>query len=534
MSQAPRDPHAIDGKFPPPQDHKQIVVIGAGPAGVAAALEAARGGAQVLLVDENPVSAGLMGTDAPLFYGQRMTGAVQAKERMLEQIFFANPALEEAFELGVELALGTYAWGAFLNGEGVRALPGPVVGLADEERSWMVGFDRLIVAAGARDLALSFQGWDQPGVMGANGLHALLTRYDAFAGRRLVILGSGALALSTALLALERGLEVAALVEVRDAPQGPDELVDQVRASGIEILTGYVVERAEGGIDGVERVRLVAAAAQAGEPRMLNCDTLCLAIGLVPAIELLDVAGAKLKVRSDLGGHVPLLTDGVRSSRAEIFVAGDAGGLGLYIAGAQAQGQAAAQAALASLGLGEAPELDLQADPAAVDAFAYQTDWVRALMACGDNSVIVCQCEEVTREALLAVRQPTYLGPPSDKLAQRDLHTLEEDGPINQDQIKRLTRACMGVCQARRCREQVALTLAVAADVPVASIPLAGYRAPVRPLPLKVLAAWDEAATMSAGWDVWFGIPTQWTPYADIGTDREAMHAEILGGNMHL
>jgi hypothetical protein len=159
---------------------------------------------------------------------------------------------------------------------------------------------------------------------------------------------------------------------------------------------------------------------------------------------------------------------------------------------------------------------------------------MRALIAAGDPSVIVCQCEEVSREALTAVRQPAYLGPPSNKMAERDVTTLAADGPINQDQIKRLTRACMGVCQARRCREQVALTLAVAAEVPVASIPLAGYRAPVRPLPLKVLAAWDEAAEMSAGWDVWFGIPTQWTPYADIGTEREAQHAEILGGNMHL
>jgi hypothetical protein len=117
---------------------------------------------------------------------------------------------------------------------------------------------------------------------------------------------------------------------------------------------------------------------------------------------------------------------------------------------------------------------------------------------------------------------------------RRDLTTLARDGPVNQDQVKRLTRACMGVCQARRCREQVALTLAVATDTPVEAIPLAGFRAPVRPLPLKVLAAWDEAEAMSAGWDVWFGIPSQWTPYADIGTDRESLHAEALGGNMHL
>jgi thioredoxin reductase len=533
MTDPVRDPHAIDGKFPPPETSAQILVIGAGPAGLAAALDCARAGAQVLLVDENPVSASLMGDDAPLYFGQRMTGAVQTKARMLEQVFASNPGLEEAFELGVEVALGTYAWGAFLNGEELRSLPRAVVGLADEDRSWMVGFESLIVASGARDLALGFPGWDQPGVMGANGLHALLTTYDAFGGRRVLILGSGDLALSTALLALERGLKVAALVEVRDAPQGSAPLVAQVKAAGVEIITGHVVQRAVGGIDGVEMVWL--APAEGGAARPVPCDTVCLAVGLVPAIELLDVVGAKLAVDPERGGHVPLVTDGVRTSRPEVFVAGDAAGLGLSLEAAKAQGRAAARAALESLGLATPPSTGPVAPvltPA--DPLTYQTDWVRALLRQGDGSVIVCQCEEVTREALLAVRQPAYLGPPSNKMGARDLETLAGDGPINQDQIKRLTRACMGVCQARRCREQVALTLAVAAEVPVETIPLAGYRAPVRPLPLKVLAAWDEAAAMSAGWDVWFGIPTQWTPYADIGTDREGRHAEILGGDMHL
>jgi hypothetical protein len=128
------------------------------------------------------------------------------------------------------------------------------------------------------------------------------------------------------------------------------------------------------------------------------------------------------------------------------------------------------------------------------------------------------------------VRPPAYLGPPSPAQAKRGLDRLLEDGPANQDQIKRLTRACMGPCQARRCREQVALALACASNAPAARIPLAGYRAPVRPLPLTVLAAWDETAAMTRHWDVWMGIPGQWTPYDDIGTEREALSAGILGG----
>jgi len=92
-----------------------------------------------------------------------MSGAVHNKPRMLEQLVASNPALGEAFERGVEVELGTTVWGAFVNGRSVRSLPGPVLGLADETRSFLVGFDRLIVASGARDLAIAFPGWEKPG-----------------------------------------------------------------------------------------------------------------------------------------------------------------------------------------------------------------------------------------------------------------------------------------------------------------------------------------------------------------------------------
>ncbi len=489
------DPCSIAGKFQPPKQRFEVVVVGAGPAGAQAAIQAARGGQRVLLVDENPVAAGLIGLDVPLYYGGRATAAVQNRGRMLEQVFGANPMLEEAFEAGVEVMLGTYAWGAFVNGPSLNALPEPVVGLADEERSWTCGFGQLILATGARDLALSFAGWDQPGVMGANALQALLTRYDAFAGRRIVVLGSGALALSTALLAIERGVEVAALVEVRDRPQGPDDLVARIAAAGVPILTSHVVTKAHGDADGVETV-VLASTSDPARPRVeIACDTLCQAIGLVPAVELLNVLGAELTFDGARGGHVPALVGQSATSLPNISVVGDCAGVAVGAEGAD-----------------------------------YALDWMRALIATGDPATIVCQCEEVSRAALLGVKHPAYLGPVSEGMARRDLGDLSADGPINQDQIKRLTRAGMGPCQGRRCREQVALMLSLSTQTPLSAIPLASYRAPVRPLPLKVIADWEESAEMSAGWDVWFGMPGQWTPYQDIGTEREAGHAAILGG----
>jgi hypothetical protein len=167
------------------------------------------------------------------------------------------------------------------------------------------------------------------------------------------------------------------------------------------------------------------------------------------------------------------------------------------------------------------------------DHIAYRTDWLNALGgACGGDT-IVCQCEEVTVSDLLGVQPPNYLDR-SPTMQARSLKTLLADGPANQDQIKRLTRSGMGVCQGRRCRDQVAMMLAMESGVELAALPLASHRAPVRPLPLEIIADWEEGQEMRDGWDVWMGIPTQWVPYADIGTPFEEENRRVLGGNMRL
>jgi thioredoxin reductase len=499
------DFHAIGEKHTQATEQAELLVIGAGEAGLAAALEAARAGVQVTLVDENPLGAGLIGMDVPLLFGNRWTAAVQNQGRMLEQILATNPGLEEAFELGVEVKLGTYAWGAFVAGPNLRSLPEPVVGLADEARSWLCGFKRLIIASGARDLVFSFKGFETPGVVGALGFGSLVSKYAAFNGQRLVILGTGDLAVKTAAIALDAGLDVAALVEVRDTPQSD---VSLMVSRGVEIITGHAILEARGNAEGVTAAILSPVAG--GEPRAVGCDTIVLAIGAVPVIDLADVAGARI-VRSD-GAYVP------EQAPAGVFFAGDCAGLG---EDAAASGRAAAQAALRSLG----HEVEVTAAPVpppAADADAYRMDWMRALMTTGGLEVNACTCEEVTRRDLLTVQPPRYLEAP---IAARDLSTLSGDAPPSQDQIKRLTRACMGPCQARRCREQVAMIMAIGSERPLGSIALAGYRAPVRPLPLGVLAASEETAEMVEGWNVWFGIRTQWVPYADIGTQREIERA---------
>ena len=475
---------AVNGTRSPPEAHYDVVVVGAGPSGIAAALEAVQAGQSVLLIDENPVSGALMGNDVPLYFGGRMTAATQNSERMLEAVFMSLPELEAAFDAGVEVLLGTTAWGVYRNGPAAQSMPEQVVGLANAERSWLVGFTKIVLATGARDLAMAFPGWNQPGVMGAAALQMLLSRYGAFAGQRVLIVGSHDLALATALLAHEHGIEVAGLIEVRETPQGSPELVARVQAGGIAITCGQAIAKAEGGLNGVEKATLTS-----GE--VIACDTICMAIGLVPSIELVDAMHGPRALDAARGGYIP-------AGEANVSAVGDCAGL---------------------------PDTGF-------DHVAYRMDWMRALADVSADDTIICQCEEVTRADLIGVQPPNYLSRPAPMCA-RSLQTLLGDGPANPDQIKRLTRAGMGVCQGRRCRDQVAMLLALESGTPFGTIPLASHRAPVRPLPLKIMADWNEPAAMTAAWDVWFGIPTQWVPVEDIGTPYEDEHRQMLYTGMY-
>jgi len=534
------DPKSVVGKTPGPERHVPLVVVGAGPAGVAAAIEATRAGVEVLLLDEHPLDPELMAMDVPLYFGQRMSAAVRDRGVMLERVVRANPAIETALEAGVEVELGLSVWGAFQPAPHQREMGFACVGVADLERSWLVSYDRLIVAAGARDLSLAFRGWEKAGTMGAAAALALLTRYQAFAARRMVILGSGPLGLAVATLARARGIEVPAVVEVAPAPRGDAAVRAALERQGVRFYPGHVVAEALGSRDELEGVRLAALDAElrliSGRTTDIPCDTVCLAIGLVPQVELLQILGCRLVFRSERGGFIPEIDAEQRTSIPEVFAAGDVTGVDetmiLSPDRAVSAGRRAGLAAAASLGrraehlAASAHEVAAHAGPRVHD---YWRQWLRATLAAGGWDILACQCEEVTRGELVGVQPPRYLGPASTPMRARSLGTLGQDGPINPDQIKRLTRAGMGPCQGRRCREQVALLLAESGDVPVDTIPLASYRAPVRPLPMSVLWPRDELTSMREHWVSWFGIPTQFAPHWNGDPDMTVM-LDVPGG----
>lgn len=433
------DPTSIAGKAFPLRGAFGHVVVGAGEAGIAAARAAAASGAKTLLVDEHPLDPGLFGLDIPYVFGTRFDAAILNAARMEERIVAARPALVAAMEEGVEVVLGTGAWGGFAKGPASRALARPLLGLADREAAWLVAFDRLTIATGARDVVLPFPGWTLPGVMGARGFDAVLRLYAAFTGRRIAVLGGGALADGVVATARTAGLDVVAQI------RQPTPL----RIEGREAVTGLAWQ------DGTHWQEVA-------------CDTVIMAVDTVPMLDLAELMGCAIGWDAAKGGFVP------RGSGA-IEIVGD-------LAGTAPTARAA---------------------------------WLDAALA--RDHALVCACEDVTAGDLRALRPPRYLDAAGPEAGLGAL------GLPNQDQVKRLTRAGMGPCQGRRCREAVHALLSRDGPAPPAS-----HRAPLRPLPLAVLAALEEDPALRANWTGWFGIAAQWLPHWEPAPED----AEFIGGRL--
>ena len=345
--------------------------------------------------------------DVPLYFGQRMSAAVRDRGVMLERVVRANAALEEAIDAGVEVELGVSVWGAFRPGPTMRAL-GPCLGVADLSRSWLVGYDRLIVAAGARDLVLAFRGWEKAGTMGAAGALALLTRYQACAARRMVVLGSGPLGLAVADArarprhrgAGHRRGGAGGARRRRDArkpSRGRGALLPGPRgrrgAGGARRDRGRFVSSRSTGASGrsrgaTPRSPATRCASPSGSSRRSSCSRSW---------------GAGSSSAPSRGGFVPETDAEHRTSLPEVFAVGDCAGVdeGVVTAPDRAirAGRRAGLAAAAALGLGTGPGAPDAPDDRGSSRGRTTTGASGSARrtAAGGPEILACQCEEVTR-----------------------------------------------------------------------------------------------------------------------------------------
>ncbi|HEV7135482.1 MAG TPA: NAD(P)/FAD-dependent oxidoreductase [Steroidobacteraceae bacterium] len=543
------DRASVAGKQPPIDESTDVLIVGAGPAGVAAALTTARGGVRVTLVDENPVPLQTMGEDVPLHFGGRMAPSVANRNSVLESVLRERPQLAEAMDAGVDVRLGTAAWGLFPRRRTAGWIDGHVAGLADEDHAYLLRFRQVIIAAGCRDMGVAFDGWQRPGVMGASAAYRLAMTYEALDCRTAVLVGSNTEALQIANALMDAGVRIAAIVEQAAAITGPGELWSRLQETGTRLFTRRVIQQTVGDPQGVAAVRLAGVGsdgARLSDPlERIECDTVLLAVAAIPAIELIESTGCTVSFQAERGGHVAVIDGSQRTSLPFMYVAGDCAGVwpSKTRSGETAarEGRIAARAALSALGAeppGSTAPQDSRdepvvPDPPGRDIALERLAWVRAMTTGCAAAPFVCQCEEVTAADILELHPPRYLQWQRDPVASWRVGSVDPQGAPDPDVVKRLTRAGMGPCQGRRCREQIAALMALGTGSALADIPLATYRPPVRPLRLALLAALPETAAMAEGWDSWFGMPSQWIPFWRLSpacSAAEGCAAEPAGG----
>ncbi|WP_409284618.1 FAD-dependent oxidoreductase [Pseudomonas protegens] len=304
----------------------QILIVGSGPAGLAAARAASHSARSIVLIDDNPRPGGQIWRQGP-------TPSPAAAERF--QVV-QHPAVRYLGATRVIAALGPH-----------RLL------LEDARQAWQLDFEQLILCCGAQELLLPFPGWTLPGVTGAGGLQALLKNGLSLRGKTLVIAGSGPLLLATAATARQAGARLLRVLEQAPATavlgfasqlwRWPSKL-----AQAVQLLTpayrcnAHVVEAL--GDRQLQRVRI----RQGRHLAELACDYLACGFGLVPNTRLASHLGCRL----EQGAIV--VDPQQRSSLPQVLAAGECTGIGGSelaliegeIAGCVASGQSARAATL--------------------------------------------------------------------------------------------------------------------------------------------------------------------------------------------
>ncbi len=453
--------------------HCDVLVLGAGPAGMAAAAAARESGAEVVCVDLFASPGGQYHMQPP-----SASGAFGATSQVVE----GRAAERRCRELGVRFLERT---------EVFWAEPGFATFANQAGSPVAIRSDAMVVASGAMERAVPFKGWTLPGVMTAGGAQRLIKASNAAPGRNVVLAGSGPFLLAVANTFGTAGLKLDFYVEMQRPrlsalallARNPGRLAEAaklmrgLRRSGARVLPGHQVVEALG--DGrLEAVRIAPLDAS-GRPRMHdsftveNIDALCVGYGFRPVIDVTSLLHAAHHFDDALGGWVCSVDEAQATTVPGLFAAGEATGIGGAVP-ARLSGRLAGLHAAAFTGRrgvqGEVASLHGQLQGARNFAaglarlFPFPGHLIEQL---GEDETI-CRCEDV-------------------KVS--DISAAISDGAADAFGVKMWTRAGMGPCQGRICGTALSEMLARRLGQPVSDTGYNRPHMPLRPVPLAVADA---------------------------------------------
>ncbi|HEX7341983.1 MAG TPA: FAD/NAD(P)-binding oxidoreductase [Rhodanobacteraceae bacterium] len=359
---------------------RHIVIVGAGPAGLAAARAATSHGARVSVIDAQPAAGG--------------------------QVWRHDVA--HASKRAARVAIAALERVEWLAGHTVIAATGQTLLVESRDGAFDIGYDALILATGARELLLPFPGWTLPGVTGAGGLQALAKQGWPLAGKRVIVAGSGPLLLASAASLRAHGAQVLGVYEQasrhavttfaarlwRWPQRAVQALALRTRLASVPYRCASHV-RAALGDDRLEAVEIVSPH---GVTR-IACNYLAIGYGLVPNTGLAELLGCALQVGPT---HPAVQVDALgRTSVANVYAAGEIGGIG-GLACARIEGTIAGHMAA---GDSETAAACLPRRARArrfATALAHTFTLDPRLHALATPDTIVCRCEDVTLADLAA------------------------------------------------------------------------------------------------------------------------------------
>jgi len=293
----------------------EVAVIGAGPAGLCAAIEASKNGCQTMVFDENTAPGGQLLKQIHKFFGSKDH---KASKRGFEIGFELQ---EEASSVGVNINPKSTVFGIFENN---------VLGVLKDGKAQAIKAKQIIISTGASENAIAFPGWTLPGVMGAGAVQTMVNLHRVLPGRKVLMVGSGNVGLIVSYQLLQAGAQVVAIIESKEQIGGYEVHSAKIRRVGTPILTSCTIKAAQG-LSEVESA-IIAAVDQEGviipgSEEVIEVDLICLAAGLSPLAELAWMAGCKSVFSSELGGHIPIHDENMKTTMDNIYIAGDISGV---------------------------------------------------------------------------------------------------------------------------------------------------------------------------------------------------------------
>lgn len=292
-----------------------LIVIGAGPAGLSAAIEAASAGMRTVVFDENARPGGQLFKQIHKFFGSKEHKAKIRGFRIGEML------LEQAEARGVEVRLNATVMGIFENREITVML---------EDRIEHFKGDNIVVATGASENMLTFPGWTLPGVMGAGAAQTLMNLHGVKPGNRVLMVGSGNVGLVVSYQLKQAGVKVAAIIDAAPRIGGYGVHAAKVVRTGVPVYLSHTIIKAEGEdcvtgavIGEVDKNWKIID----GTEKRLDVDTICLAVGLTPMAQLARMAGCEMAESAGKGGAVPVCGAYGETTVPGIFCAGDIAGI---------------------------------------------------------------------------------------------------------------------------------------------------------------------------------------------------------------